>query len=388
MCQFIWLIIFLVSICLTIWLISLSVLKYFDYQVVTETNIVYELPSEFPTVTICDYNALTTQYAEKIQDALINNNTSINIMDFVSSPSFDDETRKQLGFSSKQIYRCQDLETGLDCSKNFKWSWSYEYGNCWSYNTGFNLSNDKIDLKKTNSIGKNGGLNLVFYPLTYANKYITNKYWEKGLVVFIHNNTHKPRSTDASFIETGKASFISVKKVFTKKYPNPYSDCIDLITYKSTLYDLIMSSNGKYRQLDCIDLCKQQFIINKCGCYSLEYPNFNNHTKPCLNYTNTVCKYEMNDFKINACFQDSCPLECESVFYESSLSSVSFNLEAYNILVPTDSQNKITIEYVKSVYSTLYVFYSTLQYTQLIESPSVSISDVLSEIGGSLGLFV
>ena len=52
--QFIWLIILLGSTGATFYFIAKSLIDYFGYEVVSKTNVVYEIPTQFPTVTFCD----------------------------------------------------------------------------------------------------------------------------------------------------------------------------------------------------------------------------------------------------------------------------------------------------------------------------------------------
>jgi hypothetical protein len=48
----------------------------------------------------------------------------------------------------------------------------------------------------------------------------------------------------------------------------------------------------------------------------------------------------------------------------------------------------LSIDLVKSKLATFTVFYSSLDYTMLTESPKTSIGDLFSQIGGALGMFV
>ena len=58
--QFIWLIILLGSTGATFYFIAKSLIDYFGYEVVSKTNVVYEIPTQFPTVTFCDNNPFST----------------------------------------------------------------------------------------------------------------------------------------------------------------------------------------------------------------------------------------------------------------------------------------------------------------------------------------
>ena len=61
--QVIWTLVFLLFSMVTSGLVIKSLLEYFEYQVITQIKIVHEIPTEFPTVTICDANPFTTKDA-------------------------------------------------------------------------------------------------------------------------------------------------------------------------------------------------------------------------------------------------------------------------------------------------------------------------------------
>ena len=76
--QFIWLIILLGSTGATFYFISKSVIDYLNHEVVSQTNIVNELPTQFPAVTFCDNNPFSNEKSfEFIVNSIQNNGFSI-----------------------------------------------------------------------------------------------------------------------------------------------------------------------------------------------------------------------------------------------------------------------------------------------------------------------
>jgi hypothetical protein len=219
---------------------------------------------------------------------------------------------------------------------------------------------------------------------------------EKGLVVFIHNSRFKP--TEAIFVEPGKNTYIGVKREVTQKYPSPYSDCIDLDSYKSDLYDYITKTQKKaYRQQDCFELCIQKEIINNCECYYTKYDDLNTNVTACLNQVNFYClEGQIDNFILTECQKNLCPLECDSISYELSLSSlVNLETKDYTSAIESDyfeeyydvnTTNTNSIINSNLVYVTVY--YPSLQYEKIIESPKTQIFDLFTQIGGALGMFV
>ena len=393
--QLIWIPILLASTGLTFCIIGLSTVAYLKHDVVTQTNLVYDIPTKFPAVTFCNVDPFTTEESQRLLELVSNqsripiDNSSINtnLMNlaqlYAAHPEYGDENRAHLGLNSSFFYRCR--YNGSDCTADLTWHYSYEYGSC------FQFSNKN----PTTMSGTNYGLEVAIGPLINNNKYLTK--YENGLVVFVHNESIKFSSSDKIFIKTGEMNLISVDRTFHKKSPYPYSDCIDLTEYKSYLYDFIVNSNQVYRQEDCFELCIQQKIVDTCQCYFTGYPSLSNLTRPCLNLDEYTClTSQMFNFSVEECAQKFCPLECDSINYDVAWSSLTFtSLKEYNMLKPEYKAiyegllgQSLTYELYKSLYVGFSVFYPTLQYTTITETPKTSIIDLLTQIGGSLGLFV
>lgn len=247
------------------------------------------------------------------------------------------------------------------------------------------------------------------------------------MVVFVHNASLRPLKSDQIFIETGKRSLISVKRTFVNNVNSPYTPCQDLSSYSSPLYDFIINSHqySTYRQKDCFNLCIQESIIAACNCsYSgIDNPYGPNSTiQPCLSLSDYTCYNRIfYEFDPNECASNSCPLECQSVEYDLSVSSLADpSLSNYlnggagygqfccffywlcpqgqYILNECSCSNAcfdslinftaIDYETFKNYFVTFYVYYPSLTFTQLETTPAMAITDLLSNLGGSMGLIV
>ena len=67
-----WLFMFLASLGVTAWIISWTVLAYLQYNVVSQIDVVDVRPTQFPAVTLCDYNPYTTQQALNLLNSFYN----------------------------------------------------------------------------------------------------------------------------------------------------------------------------------------------------------------------------------------------------------------------------------------------------------------------------
>ena len=392
--QFIWLLILLGSTGATYYLIVTSLMDFLRFEATSQINIVNEMPVKFPTVTFCDNNPFSSIHAQYLmQNISVNFNTTdkglvFKLTKYLASykkfqiENFPNERSKKLLGSPLEI-GC--YFRGKDCQEYLTWYWSFNYGNCIRFNSGVNTaSNKRIDVINVTSKGKDNGLDVWVCSLLNRNKYFLSG--GRGLVVYVHNNTFKP--SEAVFVQPGTVTYISTKRTFTEKYPSPYSDCIDLDSFKSDLYDYIIKSNKTYRQQDCFELCIQKSIIDKCKCYYTRYDSLNSNVRPCLNPVNAEClNKEIDTFDLEECQAKLCPYECDSMLYDLSLSSLEFSDENIYDEVNEEFNLKKTNS-SKSTCASFKVYFPTLQYTHIKETPKTKIIDLFTQIGGSLGMFV
>ena len=139
----IWLFILLVSSGITFWLISNSILEYFNYSIVSQIGIDYETKSVFPIVTICEKHPFTTQQAQDLFEEVaqkynISSNDS-RILSyaklFVTTPNYSDEKKTSYGLNLNQFKYCYFAGEPCDMKKDINWIWMYSYGNCWQFNS-------------------------------------------------------------------------------------------------------------------------------------------------------------------------------------------------------------------------------------------------------------
>ena len=216
-CQLFWLVILLLSTVATFGLIASNVINFLKFEVVSQTSIFNEYPTKFPTITFCDNNPLTTKFAEKLIESLNKTSSSLNKATILSKitasdPSYGDENRKNPGFNYSQIgwtsFNNQAFKNSL------RWYWSFDYGNCFQYNSGFNYTNQVIDLINVTRYGVDYGSTVSIFPLSYENKYKVT--FSTGMIVFIHNNSFKP--SNEVYLEPGKMTFISGKMKIVQQW--------------------------------------------------------------------------------------------------------------------------------------------------------------------------
>lgn len=399
--KILWIIFLLIAISACSYMIAKTISEYLQYEVIAYSEVITELSSEFPAITLCAINPLTTKIAEQYVKELLDKDNFIDIdldarhyIDKLSvyayqanlnAFSFENaEFQKSLGLNLTEVFlNCHynDIECNLD---EFEWEYDRYLGNCYTFNSGSGKS-----LYKTSITGPDNGFRLELLLKPSENKYST-KYSE-GLIVFVHNSTIDAQLSPNIKIKSSESTDIMVSRTFVSKQPYPYSDCQDLDNLNSELYKYIIKSNKTYIQTDCFDLYYQKKVIEVCNCYNNEYPKLKN-VSYCLNENQTRCQidiYDMYRREINDECKSLCPLECNSIIYDFTISSSSYpNKFLYDVFSEKGYISNITYEEFKSRAIELNVYYNSLTYAKLSESPKTSIVDLFSNIGGTLGLYV
>jgi hypothetical protein len=372
---------------------------------------------EFPTVTFCNSNPFTTRKAQSlIKNVSLNwlntNIDTFNFLDslqqmptaieltkmFAASHLYTDEMRKELGFSLINN-AFQFSFNGQDLNKTqFHWYYSYDYGNCFQFNSGLDQENNVIQLKESLAEGEAHSLQVAVF-IQNQNLYMIPSY-SNGLKVFIHNHTFEPSSSEGVNIQPGTETNILIKRTFTSKEPQPYTECTDLDSFSSELYNFMIETNKTYRQIDCINLYLQRMIIENCKCFHTKFKNLFSLTQPCLNLSQYECmtkQFITHDHTLK-CLEE-CPLECESVSYDLQSSSLEYpSIQYFNTFKRDTSfsilhQNQFnlnlsTYEQFKECFLAVNIFYPFLQYNKITIAPKLTVIDLISQIGGSLGMFL
>jgi hypothetical protein len=331
-----WLILFLFGSSGGIYTVIKAINDYLDYEVVTSIKVFNEIPAKFPAVTF---------YLLRNNKA----NTSLNEILF------------QCYFNSLKC-NSSDFDTIQDkfgyISYKFKSKQSFIDGSFYGLVVYLNLTN------------------IPFYNNTYS---------LDGLKLMIHNDSIDPGYYAGAlkkglYLATGQWNDIVVKKIFTNKLGEPYNDCIkdvkSIHSYDSDLFRyIIQSTNYSYRQTDCFDYCigrqiyKRTNITNKIDHWLNLVQNSTSKLDFVKEYIEVIKKQTFQ-----FCLPD-CPLECDSVKYEAFYSFTKFERNnSFNVKVDD--------------YVVFGVYFDSLDYTLIDQIPKMNMLDLISNIGGSLGLFI
>lgn len=140
-------------------------------------------------------------------------------------------------------------------------------------------------------------------------------------------------------------------------------------------------------------------ILPNCGCSDPSKPDARKFTNICHNRTLLECvKSEKDKFDKNniALLCDSkCPLECDSIVYETSVNTATYPSDYYIKILKQQNGFKekfknyeLTNSLIKSSILMLTVYYKDLRYTFIEENPAITFDTIVGIVGGEFGFFI
>jgi hypothetical protein len=334
-----------------------NILDFLKYNTVTSVNFIYERQSPFPAITIC-------------------------------SLPFSNATANELF----EIARFDRVDVKTNFSSIFKEIDDPYYGKCFRYNSGKNNFGENIGIKSSTRGGKTNGLR---FKISLK---IPAGYDFSELLLSIHNQSSPPSElyNTGFWMRPGSWNYFEVERVLNERLSYPYSDCLndpEEFSLNKTLINYFINTNRIY----CYYICSQLYALQEslCGCTSnltnfdndCQYRVANSTVKSCISeYLSIFRKYLQYD----KCFE-YCPLECNSMSY--SISSYSEYFPATGVIGnKTKKENGLqkykTYEELNKNLIIIYVYYKELKYTLISQQPETEIFDLISKIGGILGLFM
>ena len=151
---------------------------------------------------------------------------------------------------------------------------------------------------------------------------------QSGIRVFIYGHYSVFSDTEGFDIAPGTATNIGLKFVKSTSLKEPYSSCqVDESAIATREVLRFRNNNIIYRQIDCLDLCYQEILIENCDCvdsfvnYFIDIFNKKNKSlsKFCRSSRESKsCLDDVIEQSESVCF-DKCPLECSKMYYRTTM---------------------------------------------------------------------
>jgi hypothetical protein len=408
--KIVWLACFLVSFGFCCWFMVRSINDYLTFSVTSQFEIKYENQLKFPIITICSLNFVKSNILnQKIREnfgyypsfSLINM-AKVKSRELFYSNSLDgfylNETVMNCRYNNMECNFINDFEDQF---------YDFNYGQCFKFNSGKNMLGQMVEQKY---IFQNGVLNGLILDLYIGSADENNNVFSmsQGMNIFINDKNHFDSTySEGINISPGTTTKISIDKVSLKKEQKPYSECTANLnkvdSYKSDIYRRSFFSNISYSYIDCKFVCLQKMFDEECKCQIANMFIYSNRNRFCLD--NLTIETINNDFdclnKVYTTFSKSseyiekcdCPIECEKTYYMTKNSIAEFPTLTYSQYLKNFSliqlkYPNITYEKIKKSVARIEIFYDELKQITISEKIKTEMSDLIANLGGTLGLFL
>ena len=338
--KIVWLLFGLLLSGLSIFYTIKSIQTFYDYEVVTNIDVISEPSSKFPAISFC----------------MMSNSSDL----------------------SDVIFACYFEET--DCNYTDFEMYEFPASNyiCYRFNTGKNAINQSTKIMNSLQNGVYSSLTVVFN--TKKLKYLG---WYKSKIKAYVNIflPIRPFFTDNENILVEGGNSIKIEREYVKKLSEPYNHCVKEETsdFVSKFFQYFIRNNKTYTQRDCLDLRIDERINQACNCSD----SFGEFSESFTNAFSCISKIAY-DFKLNKslslleCYE-KCPQECDFMYYKTDVS----------YLGPINAENPRNIqESIKQTLISVHAYYPRLEYTLINQIAKMNEFDLVSTVGGILGLFI
>ncbi|CAJ0575419.1 unnamed protein product, partial [Mesorhabditis spiculigera] len=420
-----WIIVVLLCFCGFLFQFETLLRKFLAYNVNTETTLQFS-ERVFPTVTICHLNPwkktgsngasladledLITAYGNSANGYPANANydfsegltgdrqqMAVTYTTMMSETIINDPIGATHQYTYDDIVISCTYNAGTCNSSQFTTYFDPNYGTCQQFN---------YDAEETSSrAGPLYGLRMVLR--TDQQQYLP---WTEasGVVVVIHGQADRPfPDVFGYYAPPGTASSMGVRFVSTTRLPKPYGDCTTETEVSGTYF------NGTYDTEACLRACLQENIVKTCACYDPAYAFSEldmascykrpvdtasaDYTTAAINCIDTFTNPGSEPTAFNLITQCDCPQPCQVESYSVTVSTAAWPSNSYtpsecneatNSTQPWVQAGQDCITWYNQNTLLIEIYYERMNYQVLKESPAYTFVNLISDVGGQVGLFL
>ncbi|KAL9956682.1 hypothetical protein ACROYT_G038199 [Oculina patagonica] len=201
--------------------------------------------------------------------------------------------------------------------------------------------------------------------------------YSEGVRIIVHHQGVYINPLNSLLVAPGTHAQISVRRKVYRNKKWPYeTECSET---KS------VAGYQRYTSEGCFTECLSNATANKCGC-RLPTDSDNFVERICFREDRSCIEKVENDI-FEGTVKCDCPLACDVVNYESTVSTAAFPNPLMIKLLQSKGYNR-TEEYLRKNLVLLQVGYTSLSYEYFKQTSQYDSGALMGEIGGNLGLFL
>ncbi|XP_041359965.1 amiloride-sensitive sodium channel subunit beta-like [Gigantopelta aegis] len=293
----------------------------------------------------------------------------------------------------KMLMECT-LNNKACYAQNFTQFYSVKHGNCFTLNpSGFRASKS----------GPGAGLDMTLDIQT--EEYIETFATGYGVKVVIHENGTLPfPGTEGVMLSAGAESHVILKLINIQRLSGKYGVCNVSDEFKR-LYGI------QYSEKACRELCLRTLTISNCSCQPGQDFTFTFNTQVNVKHCGTPKEWQCEDKVYVGYIADTtkgknpchCGAACVQKDFDTRITTRDWPLLKHVVTLEAqicknndgvhakcEYENWTVENYVKrkSSFVRIRVYYGTLNYESITETPEYTLERFLSDIGGTLGLWI
>lgn len=383
-----WILLFLGSVTALSYTVVTSFITYFQTPTSTSVTTRHVEALEFPSVTICNFNPYQASFVRennltqlisqtfnlRLEDGMDIQEYCSNVAASVQGPS---QTLKEVAFEARQKKRDFILDCnfrGIVCTEREVVPDFNVFGYCYSFN-----SDPEREVKKVFGGGFRHDLELVLNidQQEYAGSFDK----EAGVYVVVHERGTPPIIFGHGVViaPPGLSTYVSIQK----KLIDDRSDLGHCTSEaKFAPFKLL---NASYSLSSCVFDCVLVQIAEVCGCIHnmVDPPASGDYSDlpPC-----DIAKLCCVVATLTSAEECSCNLGCNHTLYDIATSYSTF--PSRKSVVDISEQYNISIDTIQDDLVGVHVYFEELVLENEVTVRSYSARDLVSDIGGQLGLFI
>ncbi|CAK7305972.1 Acid-sensing ion channel 5 [Vulpes lagopus] len=380
--KLIWSVIVLGSVSLVVWQIYSRLVNYFTWPTTTSIEVQYVEKIEFPAVTFCNLNRKLSHTLFRTEAA-----AKFGVIFFLWNIVYKVVHLQEIRSNYSGFKDATDF---LESHQNFSITEFVK-------KNGFYLNNRT--LLECNFFGKPCG------PQGEFTDDPALGFVDAGIIFVIHSPKKVPQIDGLGLSSpVGMHARVTIRQVKTVHQEHPWGECNPNIK---------LQNFSTYSTSGCLKECKAQHIQEQCGCVPYLLPGvlfcfaeermdgwidgwvdgrmnerngiecdlqkFYNCVSPTLDLI------ELKGLCTMGTHNSSCPVSCEETEYPATISYSTF--PSQNALKYLSKKLNQSQEYIRENLVNIEINYSDLNYKITQQQKAVSVSELLADVGGQLGLF-
>ena len=339
-----WTVISISMLSILTWQLTELAKEYKEYDITTDSEIIYPTTMAFPDVTVCNTNMYSTNFIEQEGITEPVNDEEVNLISQRLGDFIDDTSFNMIGLNAEDAW-IPVITT---------------FGRCWRFSTDERVAKP----------GQNSGLSFV---ADVNQQFYTSDTQLAGLAVFVTPpGSNVNDQVTFTLVSPGSHSIIKVRVVeFDRVRQQPWSRC--------------RADDPAYTQPLCRSQCLNRLTREECGCRDLgDHSDAAQGLLICRSDFGDTCEVKSLDEEAELAKCDCSLPSCTETTYEAAPSSLALS-EVF--LKNLANEKNITGEYVENNLLYVSINFEAIRYQQHTESKTMSFTQLLSSAGGTCGLF-